>query len=130
MANTFANQDIIVRLREEPRDAEHPYARVSVIAKNEARKNLKGYPYMLYDWCLDTQLGFEMAFSPAALSKMFSGTDKTWREAKKELIDKGYLREISPHKYEFIELPVQNDTDAEAVFAQVPHKNEDGVWDF
>ena len=112
MANTVANQDIIVKINEMPRDMEHPYARVSIEAKSAARRELKGYSYMLYDLLLDNQIGFEMAFSPRALSQMYGGTDKTWREAKKELIDKKYLREISLHKYEFIELPQEKEQNA------------------
>lgn len=109
MPNTYPNQEIIVRRKDMLKDADHPYAKVNIQVAQDAMKELKGYEFQLYMLLTMNQIDFEMAFSPLALSQKYGGSDKTWRSAKKTLIDKGYLVETSSKHYEFMEIPVRKD---------------------
>ena len=125
----YANQEFYIRKEDVIKDAEHPYAKLSVEAVSKAMNELKGYEFQLYILLSMNQIDYKMGFSPTDLVKYYGGSDKSWRSARDALKKKGYLVQISGNQWEFKEepmrdnSPVLNDTDAEAVFAQ-------GHWDF
>lgn len=125
---TYANQKTIIKGNISVKDAEHPYVKLSIENTQNAMKELKGYEFQLYMLMCMNQQDFHWDLSPARLEKTYGGTRKTWTNARKALEEKGYLV-ANGNKETFYEMPVrenppvQNDTDAETVFAQ-------GVWDF
>ena len=135
MAKTYPNQEFYTKLQEVPKDAEHPYIRLSIEATRRALKELKNYEYKLYTLLAMNQVDFKLGFSPKHLEDTYGGTRKSWAEARDVLKEKGYLVETSSHNYEFFEMPmrddpsVENSTDAEAVLPHVPQIEPKG-WDF
>lgn len=132
---TYANQEIIIRKKDAFVDAEHPYVKLNIDCVQKAMEELKGYEFQLYMLLSMNQIDFELAFSPSALEKRYGGTRKTWGAARDVLKEKGYLVQLKGNRFEFLEEPMRddptvlNDTDAEAVFAQVPIK-QNGKWSF
>lgn len=135
MAKSYPNQEFYTKLEEVPKDAEHPYAKMSIEATRRALKDLKNYEYKLYTLLAMNQVDFQLGFSPKQLEMTYGGTRKTWAEARDVLKEKGYLVETSSNHYQFkempgsVEEPVLEDTVAEAVFAQVLPTEQKG-WDF
>lgn len=101
------------------KDADHPYAKISIESIDKALEELDGYEFKLYMLLYMNQEGFEWDFSPAHLEKAYAGTRKTWTKARKGLEDKGYLREDSGGKLVFEERPQSSD--------EKPTENN---WDF
>ena len=132
---TYANQEIIIRKKDAFVDAEHPYVKLNIDCVQKAMEELKGYEFQLYMILSMNQIGFELAFSPSALEKRYGGTRKTWGAARDTLKEKGYLVPLGGNRFEFLEEPMRDDptvlsdTDAEAVFAQVPIM-QNGKWSF
>lgn len=101
----YANQKTIIRDEDIVKDAEHPYAKMSIEAMRKAMGDLNNYEFKLYCLLYMNQEGFEYDLSPAYLEKTFSGTRKTWSNARKVLEEKGYLRSEGNNKMAFVELP-------------------------
>lgn len=101
------------------KDADHPYAKISIESIDKALEELDGYEFKLYMLLYMNQEGFEWDFSPAHLEKAYAGTRKTWTKARKGLEDKGYLRESVGGKLVFDERPQSSD-----------EKVTENSWDF
>lgn len=105
----YANQFSIKKNENEDemilKDADHPYAKISIESVQNALGELDGYEFKLYLLLYMNQEGFEWDYSPAHLEKTYSGTRKTWAKARKSLEEKGYLREEANGKLTFLERP-------------------------
>ena len=103
----YANQFSIKKEEENSvrKDADHPYAKISIESIDKALEELDGYEFKLYLLLYMNQEGFEWDFSPAHLEKAYAGTRKTWTKARKGLEEKGYLRVEENGKMVFMERP-------------------------
>ena len=116
----YANQFSIKKDEEMVlKDADHPYAKISIESIDKALEDLDGYEFKLYMLLYMNQEGFEWDFSPAHLEKAYAGTRKTWTKARKSLEEKGYLREDADGKLVFVERPQKS-----------IEKVEEVEWDF
>lgn len=88
-------------------DKEHPYGICNIAATLTAAKELTDRAYKLYIRMSLHQDGHTYALSPVEINNSIGMTDKRYREAVKELIDKGYLVQHKDHKsvYIFYEAP-------------------------
>ena len=88
-------------------DKEHPYGICNIAAMLTAAKELTDRAYKLYIRMSLHQDGHTYALSPVEINNSIGMTDKRYREAVKELIDKGYLVQHKDHKsvYTFYEAP-------------------------
>lgn len=88
-------------------DKEHPYGICNIAATLTAAKELTDRAYKLYIRMSLHQDGHTYALSPVEINNNIGMTDKRYREAVKELIDKGYLVQHKDHKsvYIFYEAP-------------------------
>lgn len=67
----------------------------------EAMRVLNGNAFKLWLYLMSWEGKGEYEFSPAHLAKELKMSDEGARNARKELIDKGYIIEISENKLEF-----------------------------
>lgn len=130
------NQKIVYIGDRLPRDSEHPYSEQSIEAMAAAAKKLSGDRFKVWLYLSKNRDDFRLELSQKAVEHEWGVKKDTFQRAVKDMIDLGYLIEIDSEKNEwkFEEMPenppVQNNTDAEAVFAQVPMKNSKGQWEF
>lgn len=97
------NQIQIIRRKEVEKDSEHFYSRISNEAYGEVVRICKPYEQILWIYFHRLRLNEYWDLSPQALMNEFGGSEKSWREARKGLIDKGYLRDLGNGLYEFVE---------------------------
>jgi len=67
----------------------------------EAMRVLNGNAFKLWMYLLSWEGKGEYEFSPANIAKELKMSDEGARNARKELIDKGYVIEVSENKLEF-----------------------------
>lgn len=127
---TSANQKTI-RTRKTQSDAAHLYGIMNIDAVLSAAHNLSDRAYKLYIRMMLHQDGHTYALSPVEINRSIGMSDKRYRDAVKELIDKGYLVQSAKHKslytiYEYPEKdsPVfQNRTDSPSISDRCPVEN-------
>lgn len=100
----YANQFIIIKQVEAEKDAAHPYMRLSISALEKASKDLNGMALKLYLFLAKNEKGFEFGLSPAAAAS-WGISEKSCRNARQELIDKGYLIQVKDGVFAFCEEP-------------------------
>jgi len=101
---TFPNQDKVT-IHKERYDAN--FLQVGIDEWMTAFNNLKPGTFGLYLYLCGNKEGFHLALSSAAVQHALGYSDSTYRRAKKELIDKGYLivSERSSHIMDFFPTP-------------------------
>lgn len=67
----------------------------------EAMRILNGNAFKLWMYLFSWEGNGKYDFSPSGLAKELKMSDEGARNARKELIDRGYLIEISDNKFEF-----------------------------
>ena len=89
----------------------HIYSKYNVDATMSAAKELSDRAFKLYARLNLHQDGHVYALSPIAIQADIGMSDKRYREAVKELTDKGYLVQQEKHKslYVFYEFPQRDD---------------------
>lgn len=121
---TFANQDQVT-IHKERYDGN--FLQVSIDEWTTAFATLKPGSFGLYLYLCGNMDGFHMALSSAAVQHALGYSDSTYRRAKKELIEKGYLvvSERSHHVMDFFPTPpIVNPSEMTAAAAPVtsdPH---------
>lgn len=119
---TSANQKTITT-KKTLSDKDHLYGVMNVEAMLSAAHRLSDRAYKLYVRMMLHQDGHTYALSPVEINGAIGMSDKRYREAVKELIDKGYLVQNEKHKslYTIFEYPEKDNpafaiqTDATAV---------------
>lgn len=108
--HTSPNQKSIVT-HKTTSDEEHIYSKYNVDATLSAAKELSDRAFKLYARMNLHQDGHIYALSPVAIHADIGMSDKRYREAVKELTDKGYLVQQEKHKslYVFYEFPQRDD---------------------
>ena len=101
---SFPNQDKVT-IHKEHYDAN--FLQVGIDEWMTAYNNLKPGTFGLYLYLCGNKEGFHLALSSAAVQHALGYSDSTYRRAKKELIDKGYLivSERSSHIMDFFPTP-------------------------
>ena len=105
MAKTsYPNQDMVT-IHKERYDAN--FLQVGIDEWTTAFNTLKPGSFGLYLYLCGNKEGYHLALSSAAVQHALGYSDSTYRRAKKELIDKGYLivSERSPHVMDFFPTP-------------------------
>lgn len=127
---TSANQKTI-HTRKTQSNAAHLYGIMNIDAVLTSARNLSDRAYKLYIRMMLHQDGYTYALSPVEINRSIGMSDKRYRDAVKELIDKGYLVQSTEHKnlytiYEYPEKdnPVfQNRTDNPSILDRCPVEN-------
>lgn len=101
---TFPNQDKVT-IHKERYDAN--FLQVGIDEWMTAFNNLKPGTFGLYLYLCGNMDGFNLALSSVAVQHALGYSDSTYRRAKKELIEKGYLivSEHSSHVMDFFPTP-------------------------
>ena len=101
---TFPNQDQVT-IHKERYDGN--FLQVSIDEWTTAFTTLKPGTFGLYLYLCGNKDDFNLALSSAAVQHALGYSDSTYRRAKKELVEKGYLivSERSPHKMDFFPTP-------------------------
>jgi len=105
MAKTsYPNQDMVT-IHKERYDAN--FLQVGIDEWTTAFNTLKPGSFGLYLYLCGNKEGYRLALSSAAVQHALGYSDSTYRRAKKELIEKGYLvvSERSPHVMDFFPTP-------------------------
>ena len=120
MAKTsYPNQDMVT-IHKERYDGN--FLQVSIDEWTTAFNTLKPGSFGLYLYLCGNMDGYHLALSSAAVQHALGYSDSTYRRAKKELIEKGYLvvSERSPHVMDFFPTPpVMNAPEMTATAAPV-----------
>lgn len=106
---TFPNQKVI-QVKSVPhngKDKSQPYGCINIEASNKAARALKPNAYRMYIRIVLNQDGHEFALSPKAMREEIGISPTGYETAVKNLIDAGYLVQISnkSNKYFFYENP-------------------------
>ena len=101
---SFPNQDKVI-IHKERYDAN--FLQVGIDEWMTAFNNLKPGTFGLYLYLCSNREGFNLALSSAAVQHALGYSDSTYRRAKKELIEKGYLivSARSTHVMDFFPTP-------------------------
>lgn len=94
---TSANQKTIITKKAKS-DIEHLYGIMNIDAALSAARNLSDRAYKLYVRMMLHQDGHAYALSPVEINRSIGMSDKRYRDAVRELIDKGYLVQSAKHK--------------------------------
>lgn len=106
---TYPNQKVVQvkSLPHNGKDKTQPYGCINIEASNRAARVLKPNAYRMYIRIVLNQDGHEFALSPKAMRKEIGISPTGYETAVKNLIDAGYLVQISngSNKYFFYENP-------------------------
>ena len=101
---TVANQKTI-KTNKEKSDKENLYAIYNLEALQYAMIDLKSSGFKLWCYLNKNQNGYTFGLSPVDAIKWGVGCKKSYDNAVKELIEKGYLVNRGGNHYDFYELP-------------------------
>lgn len=72
----------------------------------EAAKSLTPSAFKLYLYLVENEDGWEFVLSPKDFQNSYGLAESTYRKAKQELIDKGYIEEKPKNHFEFYSSPI------------------------
>lgn len=104
MQESVPNQKTI-RIEKEQANKENPYSIYNLNALKSAMLELKGEAFKLWCYLDKNQNGYTFALSKVDALSWGIGSKSSYDRAVKELIDKGYLINVSGNSYNFYELP-------------------------
>lgn len=104
MTDSNPNQKTI-RIEKEQANKDNPYTIYSLNALKSAMLDLKGEAFKLWCYLDKNQNGYTFALSKVDALNWGIGSKSSYDRAVKELIDKGYLFNVSGNSYNFYELP-------------------------
>ena len=100
-----ANQKI-VEVNKQPTNKQNVYACINIDALDKAALNLtKASTFKLWMYFAKNQNNYKFELSAVAVMNFCNITEKTYREAVKELISKRYLVQREKNYYDFYEIP-------------------------
>lgn len=102
---SYPNQKHIASVNKELCDTKHIYAKINVDAIQNAMLNLKPSTVKVWFYFAKNQDGYEFDLSSIAVCAYCNISDKTYREAIKELTENRYLVPIAKNVFEFYEMP-------------------------
>ena len=101
---TVANQKTITTVKEKS-DKDNKYAIFNLDALNYAMIDLKASGFKLWCYLNKNQNGYTFGLSAVEAVKWGEGCRKSYDNAVKELIEKGYLVDRGGNHFDFYELP-------------------------
>lgn len=104
MQESVPNQKTI-RIEKEQANKENPYSIYNLNALKSAMLELKGEAFKLWCYLDKNQNGYTFALSKVDALNWGIGSKSSYDRAVKELIEKGYLVNITGNSYNFYELP-------------------------
>lgn len=104
MAQSVENQKTI-RIEKEQANKDNPYTIYNLNALKSAMLDLKGETFKLWCYLDKNQNGYTFALSKVDALNWGIGSKSSYDRAVKELIEKGYLINVSGNSYNFYELP-------------------------
>lgn len=104
MIESVPNQKTI-RIEKEQASKDNPYAIYNLNALKTAMLTLKGEAFKLWCYLDKNQNGYTFALSKVDALNWGIGSKSSYDRAVKELIEKGYLVNITGNSYNFYELP-------------------------
>ena len=107
MATTYPNQYIITFAPEPKTDAKNPYHKMNIDVLQNAMNDLTKVSSMKLWMYLVAHSGIDgFGLSQKACEEWGIKKD-SYQTGKKELIEKGYLKEIGHNRYEFRQVPIK-----------------------
>ena len=106
MGNTYANQRIVIKDKFELKE---PFVQRAYKDELRAMSELKEYELKLYLRLTQNKEGYKFAFSPTGLVKEIGGSDRSWRDAWKGLVEKGYIVPMEGNEFEILDAPVEKE---------------------
>ena len=100
----------MVRVNKEMCDKDHPYVMININAMSMAAKDLTPTQFQVWIYFAKNQKGYTFELSRAAVMD-FCGikSEKTYKDAIKTLVAKRYLVKEYGYKYDFYEIPKEED---------------------
>ena len=108
------NQKEVV-VNKEKCNKENLYATINLAAMDKAAQDLDAGAFKLWMYFAKNQNGYKFALSSKAVERDFGIKIKQYKNAIKELTDKGYLVHIQGDSYEFHELTVITKEDNDVI---------------
>lgn len=108
MIESVPNQKTI-RIEKEQANKDNPYAIYNLNALKAAMLDLKGEAFKLWCYLDKNQNGYTFALSKVDALNWGIGSKSSYDRAVKELIEKGYLENVSGNSYNFYELPKEEE---------------------
>lgn len=99
------NQKTIGGTHKEPCDKQNIYAKINIKAIDTAMNILKPSTVKVWFYFAKNQEGYKFELSSKAVCAFCNITDKTYREAIKELVEQRYLIQKAKNIYDFYEMP-------------------------
>jgi hypothetical protein len=99
------NQKHIAGVHKEQCDTTHIYAKINIDAIQNAMLSLKPSTVKVWFYFAKNQDGYEFDLSSVAVCSYCNISDKTYREAIKELTEKRFLVPVAKNVFEFYEVP-------------------------
>ena len=110
-----ANQKL-VQVNKEPTNKENIYACINMEALDKAALDLtKSSTFKLWMYFAKNQNNYKFELSAIAVMNFCGITEKTYREAVKELIAKRYLIQREKNYYDFYEIPKEPEVPKDGV---------------
>jgi hypothetical protein len=100
----YPNQ-LKITIKRTPASNYPPFTQVSQEVSEAAMRDLKGSGFKLWYYLCGNCQGFELDLSKAHYCKVTGESESSYRRAKAELMEKGYLVQKEACFYEFIESP-------------------------
>ncbi len=100
-----ANQKHIGSINKAPCDEKNIYLKINISAVQGASLALKPSTFKVWMYFAKNQDGYEFDLSSVAVCSFCNISDKTYREAIKELVEKRYLLQRHKNTYDFYEVP-------------------------
>lgn len=85
----------------------------------EAAKNLTPSAFKLYLYLVENEDGWEFVLSPKDFQNSYGLAESTYRKAKQELVDKGYIEEKPKNHFEFYSSPTNKRISLESLRQEV-----------
>lgn len=104
------NQKTIITKKEKC-DTKNLYAKINLKALENAMQNLKGETFKLWIYFSKNQDNYTFYLSKVDVLNYGVGSASSYNRGIAELIEKGYLKEVSKEKYNFIEFPQKEEID-------------------
>lgn len=101
---TYPNQQKI-KIEKEKCDTQNLYTKINLRALDKVSCDLKGEAFKMWLYLAKNQDNYILALSKKDCIQWGIGSESSYKRAKAELIQKGYLIEISPNNFIFREIP-------------------------
>ena len=100
-----------ITIKKEKCDTINLYAKINIEALTNAMQNLKGESFKLWIYFSKNQNNYTFNLSKVDVLNFGIGSVSSYNRSIAELVQKGYLQEVSKDVYNFIENPTKEQID-------------------